>query len=54
MDWRSKLILQIKHGLHSGSIKRPIAQEIVNLMRENKPFRLLFNKNRGYVGFQYT
>lgn len=53
IEWKSKLILQIKHGLHSGTIKRTMAQEIVNLARENKPFRLLFNKSRGYVGFQY-
>jgi len=54
MEWKSKLILQIKHGMHNGTIKRSMAQEIVNLMRENKPFRLLYNQNRGYVGFQYT
>lgn len=52
-SWKSKLIQQLKHGLHSGTIKRADANELCLLMRENKPFRLLFNKNRGYVGIQY-
>lgn len=53
MEWKSKLIQQLKHGLHSGTIKRSEANELCLLMRGNKPFRLLYNKNRGYVGIQY-
>lgn len=53
MEWKSKLIMQIKHGIHTKTIKRFDAVFLCRLMSKNKRFRLLYNKNRGYVGYQF-